>query len=117
MRIIMDAHLHSRFSRATSPNMNVDGIFKWANYKGINLVGTGDFTHPFWLAELKEKLRQEENGLLSYKNSEDKKDPQFILTAEISSIYTQGNKVRKIHNLIFAPSFQTVDQINDTLSR
>lgn len=117
MRVIMDAHLHSRFSRATSPNMNVDGLFKWAKYKGIDLIGTGDFTHPFWLAELKEKLKEDGSGLLKLKNSQNEKDPLFILTSEISAIYTQGGKVRKIHLLIFSPSFEIVDKINQKLEK
>jgi uncharacterized protein (TIGR00375 family) len=113
----MDAHLHSRFSRATSQNMNIDGLFKWAKYKGVDLIGTGDFTHPFWLAELKEKLKEEDSGLLKFKNVQNNKDPLFILTSEISAIYTQGNKVRKIHLVIFSPSFEVVDKINQKLEK
>jgi len=117
MQIIMDAHLHSRFSRATSQNMNVDGLFRWAKYKGVDLIGTADFTHPFWLAELKEKLTERGDGLLKLKTFQNEGDPLFILTTEISAIFTQDRKVRKIHLVIFAPSFEVVDKINQKLEK
>jgi PHP family Zn ribbon phosphoesterase len=113
----MDAHLHSRFSRATSQNMNVDGLYLWAKYKGIDIIGTGDFTHPFWLAELKDKLEEDGSGLLRAKNSQNENEPKFILTSEISCIYTQGGKGRRIHLVVFAPSFGIVEKINEKLSQ
>jgi len=115
MRIIADFHIHSKYSRATSREMDIDHIVKWANYKGLNLVGTGDFTHPFWFGELKSKLKEDGSGLLKLKDSIGKNDPRFILTAEISCIYTQGGKTRKIHTIIFAPDFKTVAELNDRL--
>jgi len=93
--------------------MDLDNISKWANFKGIDLVGTADFTHPFWFSEIKKKLEQLPNGLLKLK---DGKGPNFILTTEISNIYTWQGKVRKIHLLIFAPSIDTVLKINNKLS-
>jgi len=113
MRVVADFHLHSKYSRATSRDMDLDNISKWANFKGIDLVGTADFTHPFWFSEIKKKLEQLPNGLLKLK---DGKGPNFILTTEISNIYTWQGKVRKIHLLIFAPSIDTVLKINNKLS-
>ena len=113
MRVVADFHLHSKYSRATSRDMDLDNISKWANFKGIDLVGTADFTHPFWFSEIKKKLEQLPNGLLKLK---DGKGPNFILTTEISNIYIWQGKVRKIHLLIFAPSIDTVLKINNKLS-
>ncbi len=112
MKIVADFHVHSKYSRATSPQMNLETIAKWAGWKGINLVGTGDFTHPFWFNELKNKLVEKEEGIFALDGSE----VRFILTAEISSIYTQGGRGRKIHTVIFAPSLKTVAAINNKLS-
>ena len=83
----------------------------WAKLKGIQLIGTGDFTHHLWLEELRGKLEDKGNGLYEHKGV------QFILTSEISCIYSKNNRGYRIHNIIFAPSFKTVDKINDHLSR
>lgn len=114
MRVICDFHIHSKYSRATSSNMVIDQISQWAKWKGIDLIGTGDFTHPGWFSELKNKLVSLNNGLYTYKNNPDTK---FILTSEISCIYSQNGKVRKIHLVIFAPSLEVVQKINERLSR
>jgi uncharacterized protein (TIGR00375 family) len=114
MRFIADFHIHSKYSRATSPEMEVESLAKWAEIKGIGLLGTGDFTHPTYLSELKEKLEPLGNGLFQLK---DKKSPvRFILTVELNNIYHQGGRLRKIHNIIFAPSFEVVDKINKKLA-
>ena len=110
MKIFADLHLHSHYSRATSNVMNIENLEKNAKIKGLNLLGTGDFTHPLWLKELKGILT-ENNGLFHFKD----KSIYFILQAEVSSIYNQDDKLRKIHNIILAPSFEIVDQINDFL--
>jgi len=110
MKFAADFHLHSKFSRATSPRMDLENLDKWAQIKGIKVLGTGDFTHPVWLEELKEKLEPAESGLFKIKNNG--KETRFILTAEISCIYSKNGRVRKIHNVIFAPSFKVVDKIN-----
>src|SRR3989344_6883386 len=109
MRIIADLHIHSRFSRATSKELNLENLEKYAKIKGLNLLGTGDFTHPLWLKELKNNLT-EENGVLYSKSGF-----PFILQGEISMIYTQGGRGRRIHNIVLAPSFEVVEQINDAL--
>jgi uncharacterized protein (TIGR00375 family) len=91
--------------------MNIENIEKFAKIKGLNLLGTGDFTHPIWLKELKGVLR-ENQGLYQYKD----KNITFVLQAEVSSIYNDG-KTRKIHNVLLAPSFDIVDQVNEFLSK
>jgi len=125
MRILADFHIHSRFSRATSQAITVENLAKWAKIKGINIVGTGDFTHPQWLKELKENLVPAERGLYVYKNDEEllknnnqlnNKVTRFVLTAETSHIYTKNNRGRRIHLLVLVPSFETVDKINTELS-
>ena len=108
MRIYADLHMHSKYSRATSPNLDIKNIEKYARIKGLNLLGTGDFTHPKWLAEL-EQLN-EENGILKTESGF-----PLIWQAEISLIYTQGGKGRKIHYIILAPSGEIVSQINEFL--
>jgi uncharacterized protein (TIGR00375 family) len=110
-RFIADLHIHSKYSRATSKAMDIDHIAEWARIKGIDVVGTGDFTHPAWFKELKSKLRQAACGLYIYKGV------YFLLTAEVSNIYTKYARGRRIHNLIFAPDFESVEQINHALSR
>lgn len=110
MRFIADFHLHSKYSRATSRDMDLKNLDKWAKIKGIKVLGTGDFTHPEWLKSLKEKLEPAEPGLFKLKSSNN--DIRFILTTEISCIYSKKEKVRKIHIIIFAPSFEVVDKIN-----
>ncbi|MFO7890815.1 MAG: UvrD-helicase domain-containing protein [bacterium] len=126
MKFIGDFHIHSHYSIATSKNLNPEFLDYWAALKGIQIVGTGDFTHPGWIKELKEKLQPAEPGLFTlkdtYKLQRPFKNPQinehktrFLLTSEISNIYKKNDKVRKVHNLIFAPDFQTVEKIQNRL--
>jgi uncharacterized protein (TIGR00375 family) len=110
MEFIADFHIHSKYSRATSKEMDVAHITEWAKLKGITLMGTGDFTHHLWLEELKAKLEDLGNGLFKYQ------DIYFILTTEISSIYSKKGRGYRIHNMVFSPSIKTVDKINNTLS-
>jgi len=110
MKFIADFHLHSKYSRATSRDMDLENLDKWTKIKGIKVLGTGDFTHPEWLANLKEKLTPAEAGLFKLKNSES--ETRFILTTEISCIYSKKGRIRKIHTIIFAPSFAVVEKIN-----
>lgn len=114
MKFIADFHIHSKYSRATSKDMDLENLDKWAKIKGINVVGTGDFTHPEWFKELKEKLEPAEPGLFKLKGAGDN-ETRFILTSEISCIYSKNGAVRKIHTLIFAPSFEIVEKINTQL--
>ncbi len=111
MEFIADFHIHSKYSRATSRDMDVKHLAEWAKLKGITLMGTGDFTHHLWLEELKHSFEDLGNGLYKYQ------DVHFILTSEISSIYSKKGKTYRVHNMVIAPSFKTVDKINEILSR
>src|SRR4030066_1684777 len=125
MRFIADLHIHSKYSRATSKEMSPESLWRWAQIKGITVIGTGDFTHPEWIKELKEKLKPEGSGLFSLKKkfkTKDvpdscKADPFFLLSAEISCIYSKNGKTRKIHSIIFAPDFAGAERINSALSK
>lgn len=126
MFYIADLHLHSHYARATSKELNLESLYQWARIKGIHVVGTGDFTHPLWFKELKEKLEPDGTGLFRLKNPPKEDVPgfrcadidvRFCLTSEISSIYKHGDKVRKNHNCVYAPDFETVARINAKLSQ
>ncbi len=111
MEFIADFHIHSKYSRATSKDMDIKHLAQWAKLKGITLMGTGDFTHHLWLEECKHNLEDLGNGLFRYQGV------YFILTSEISSIYSKKGKTYRIHNMVFSPSFKTTDKINETLGR
>lgn len=115
MPFIADLHLHSRYSRATSREMEVESLSGWARKKGIALLGTGDFTHPTYFAELKSKLIPAEPGLYRLKKGD--QGVRFILQVEVSNIYQEGGRLRKIHTLLYAPSLQAVDRINAAFAR
>jgi uncharacterized protein (TIGR00375 family) len=109
MRIIADLQIHSKYSRACSPDLVPKNIGAWADKKGIGIIGTGDFTHPGWLVLLKDELEEVTPGL--YRLRDASSEALFMLTSEVSNIYKQGDKVRRVHNMIFAPSFSAVDSI------
>ena len=111
MKFIADFHIHSKYSRATSKDMDVHHIAEWAKLKGVTLMGTGDFTHHLWLEELKANLEDLGNGLFKYNGI------YFILTSEISSIYSKNGRTYRIHNIVISPSFKTTDKINEALGR
>lgn len=115
MKIIADFHIHSKYSRATSSQLCLEGLDEWASIKGINLITCSDFTHPVWFKEIESKLEPSEPGLFKLKGS--KFNTRFILTTEISCIYTKNSKVRKIHIVIVAPSVEVVGKINNSLSK
>ena len=125
MRFIADLHIHSHYSRATSKDMSPEGIWKWAQLKGITVIGTGDFTHPGWLKELNEKLRPAGHGLFMLKNEfctndipeSCRDDVYFILSAEISCIYRKNGRTRKIHAIVLAPDFASAARLNLVLSK
>lgn len=117
MRVIADLHIHSRYSRATSERMTVKELDKYARIKGLNVLGSGDFTHPLWLNELKDSLiPTAHDGTYSVKDNPGQ-SVLFILTAEVSTIFTFNNEVRKVHHVILAPDFNCVEQINDRLRK
>ena len=119
MKFAADFHIHSRYSRATSPSMDLESLDKWARIKGVKVLGTGDFTHPDWLKSLKEKLEPAEPGLFKLRPDfiglNGDSGTRFILTSEISCIYSKNGKVRKIHIIIFSPSFEICEKINAQL--
>ena len=124
MKIIADLHIHSPYSRAVSKDMTLENLDHWARLKGITVMGTGDFTHPAWMKEIKAKLEPAEAGMYHLKNSYQgstsitsimKPATRFILTVEISSIYSKNGKTRRVHSLIFVPSIETAEKINAAL--
>lgn len=125
-----DLHIHSRFSRATSKQLSLRKLAAWAGIKGLDVLATGDFTHPGWLQDIEQNLQQEESGLLRLKDSHGLQSeipwfsgaralPQtrFILCTEISSIYKKKNQVHKIHNLVFLPGLEQVKTFNQRLAQ
>ena len=112
---LADFHIHSKYSRATSKAMEPDGINEVARLKGIKVVGTGDFTHPGYLRDMKKKLIPDGKGL--YVCRERPGETRFILTAEVSNIFTQGGRGRRIHTVLFAPDLETVEDIQERLKR
>jgi len=128
MKFIADLHIHSKFSRATSRDMVLDTLARWGQAKGLSLIATGDFTHPEWLFLMKEKLEPAGNGFLRLRNGTPPPDPSplrtlpfapedisFILSTELSFIYSKGGKVRKIHVMLLAPDFESVERVNARL--
>jgi uncharacterized protein (TIGR00375 family) len=126
MQIIADLHIHSKYSRATARDLDLENIYEAAQIKGIQLVGTGDFSHPAWFAEIESKLVSAEPGLLRLKEdaakSVDARVPpachgtvRFILATEISNIYKKGGRTRKNHNLVFLPDLETARKLNRRL--
>jgi len=117
LRIIADLHIHSRYSRATSQRMCVEEIARFAKIKGLNIVGTGDFTHPKWLNELNKSLVPESDTGL-YKIAKDTESSiRFMITTEVSTLFTFGNEMKKVHHVILTPSIETAVQINDKLAK
>jgi len=126
MKYYVDGHIHSKFSRATSKNLNLEQLYLWAQLKGIHVVATGDFTHPGWFSELKEKLEPAEEGFYKLRQefrkaakdslpSACESEVRFILSTEISNIYKKNDRVRRIHNVVFAPHLEIAEKIQSTL--
>jgi DNA helicase II / ATP-dependent DNA helicase PcrA len=127
--LVVDLHVHSHFSRATSKNCDVEGLYRWGKLKGINVIGTGDFTHPEWFAEIGGKLEMTEGGL--YRLREDiakgidktllasvrNELIRFVPTVEIAAIYSKGGRVRKLHQLVVMPDLASAGQLNERLER
>ena len=126
-RFTADLHIHSRFSRATSKNLTIRSLAAWGRVKGLHVLGTGDFTHPEWLAEIEEQLHDDGSGLFVLRDSKGLEEEipsfdgeipgrtRFMLQTEISSIYKRGGKVRKVHNLVYMPNLDAVHRFNEQL--
>lgn len=140
MRVISDIHIHSKYSRACSRDLIPENLEKWGKIKGVNLLGTGDFTHPGWRVELKEKLEPAEQGFFRLKNSpsphssplkgeeeksnfpplegEGKGGVRFVLSSEVAVIYSQGaKKMRRVHYVLLLPSFKAVEKFTASLEK
>ena len=110
MLFIADFHIHSKYSRATSREMDLEHLAQSAKEKGISLLGTGDFTHPGWFQELRKKLQLVGEGIYHYQGL------NFILTTEVCNIFLSGGDIKKIHNIIFAPTLETAEKISGKLA-
>jgi DNA helicase-2/ATP-dependent DNA helicase PcrA len=129
MELIVDLHIHSHYSRATSRNCTIEGLYYWGKLKGINVIGTGDFTHPKWFSEFRTKLEPTDGGIFELKSEIagdiDKTLPPsvrrnpiyFVPSVEIASIYKKFDRVRKLHQLIIMPNFEAVSRLNSKLER
>jgi DNA helicase-2/ATP-dependent DNA helicase PcrA len=129
VELIVDLHVHSHYSRATSKDCTIEGLYRWGKIKGINIIGTGDFTHPDWFAEIQEKLDPAEGGFYKLKDDIaegiDAKLPasvrgnliRFVPTVEIATIYKKGDRVRKLHQLVVMPDFSGVADLNARLDK
>ncbi len=126
MQFVIDVHLHSRFARATSRDLNPSNLHKWSALKGVDVVGTGDYTHPEWFAELSEQLEPAEEGLYQLEPGRravvEQELPEhchravrFMLSVEISTIYKKGDKTRKIHHVVILPTLESVARFNRRL--
>jgi uncharacterized protein (TIGR00375 family) len=111
MRIVADLHLHTGFSRATSPQMDLPHLARWAGVKGIDLLGTGDFTHPQWFDTLRETLHPDGAGIYQYEGV------RFLVSGELSAVWSQGGRGRRVHLLILVPSLDAAERINRRLAR
>ena len=126
MQFVIDVHLHSRFARATSRELNPSNLHKWSALKGVDVVGTGDYTHPEWFAELSEQLEPAEEGLYQLEPGRRaaveqelpercRRAVRFMLSVEISTIYKKGDKTRKIHHVVILPTLESVARLNRRL--
>jgi len=116
MHYVTDLHLHSKYSRAVSPQMTLSVMASYARQKGIDILTAADFTHPVWLKEIQSLLEQAEEGLYRLKDEDATLKPvRFMLSTEIASIYKQGDKLRRIHNLLFVPSLEIAEKLTKAL--
>ncbi len=114
MRIFADLHLHSKYSRACSKNLDLENLNYYSKLKGLNLLITGDFTHPLWVKEISQKLEEAEDGIYKLKGSQD--NVYFLLGGEISSVFSRKGEVKRIHYLVALPRLDLVEKLNKKLS-
>ena len=128
MKLVADIHLHSHYSRATSKDLTLEHLWKWAQIKGVQVVATGDIAHPGWLAELRDKLEPAEAGLFRLKPEHTaaladqvpaacRGTVRFLIGGEISNIYKKYDRTRKVHNIVFAPSFDATARLQEELEK
>jgi uncharacterized protein (TIGR00375 family) len=110
MAYVADLHLHSPYAYATSNALTLENLSEWAKLKGVDLLACGDFTHPVWIEELRQKLEPDASGLHQFN------EVRFVLGTEVSCVYNQGGRQRRVHILLFAPDFDTVAQLNQSLA-
>ena len=123
--MIADLHIHSKYSRATSRDCDLEHLELWARRKGIGVLGTGDFTHPAWREEMRQKLVPAEEGLYTLKEeyrlpaqvAGEGEAPRFLVTGEISSIYKKRDRVRKVHSLILLPGLEAAEELSQMCIR
>lgn len=114
MRYVTDLHLHSKYSRAVSPQMNLQMMEQLALQKGLDILSAADFTHTVWFKEIASQLKEAEEGMYSLGTGT---PVRFLLSTEISSIYKQGDKVRRVHNLVFVPSLDIAEKVSRELTK
>lgn len=130
MKYIADLHIHSRYSRATSPDLNIAGLYCGAKIKGIDIIGTGDFTFPAYVKEMEENLEPMGGGLYRFRgddavnqdakcrvSTKDDHEPLFLITTEIANIYKRGGKARRVHTCVWAPGLAEVKELNKQLAK
>ncbi len=117
-----DMHIHSKYSRATSKSCNLEELAVWAQKKGLTIISTGDFTHPAWFNEIKEKLVPAEPGVFKLKDDIEKQirknnyHLRFLLSVEISTIYKKGERTRKVHHIVFVNDLKSGENVRQKLS-
>ncbi|MFH1412935.1 MAG: endonuclease Q family protein [bacterium] len=114
MQQILDLHIHSKYSRACSPQLTLSNIEKACRIKGVDIIATGDFTYPAWFKNIKQELEEINTGLYKLKTAKDDKI-KFILSTELSLIYKSGDKARRIHIMLHAPNIKAVEKLNNFL--
>lgn len=120
MQLISDLHIHSKYSGGTSKYLSLDSLALWAHRKGVNLISTGDILHPTYLKEIKKTLLPcpyGNDGFYIHKDSDRSTALRFMLTGEVSNIYMQNGRMRKVHNVIFAPNLDVVDKLQKVLGK
>ena len=110
VEVIADLQIHSRYARATSKNITIDNLEKWAKIKGLNLIGTGDFQHPLWRKEIDSKLKEDDKGILHTETGF-----PFLWQTEISLMFSQNEKRRAVHLLVFVPNRKIADEFTKYL--
>jgi len=128
MELVLDLHIHSRFSRAVSQRMNLNNMYIWGRKKGINILSVADYTHPVWFREARSQLEEINPGIYRLKDKKQAEQelgelsqkeflgPYFMLSTEVAAIYTENGMPHRIHNLVFSPNFETAEKVNAALT-